>query len=204
MRDDADRERLRQLLPLLEKSLRHGLATVAFQDADVENLMRRLNAFYREQLGEPADSTELDTAAQAVPPMPASVEAFVIPEATGEEPQPEPPPTETTPETAAEVENEHLQMVKSLKVGTWVEFIGENDSSERAKLSWISPISGKYLFVNRRGLKVADKTAAQLAEELGRGATVVLEELPLFDRALDAIVERLRKNAPTAPPSTAQ
>jgi hypothetical protein len=59
-------------------------------------------------------------------------------------------------------------------------------------LSWISPISAKYLFVNRRGLKVCDKTVFALATEMRRGSTIVLEEVPLFDRALDAIVARLR------------
>jgi len=80
-----------------------------------------------------------------------------------------------------------------MKVGTWVEFTDANTSAkERAKLSWISPISSKYLFVNRKGLKVSDKTMFALAAEIRRGGAVVLEEVPLFDRALDAIVERLK------------
>ena len=48
-------------------------------------------------------------------------------------------------------------------------------------------------FVNRRGLKVCDKSVAALAVELRRGTAILLEEVPLFDRALDAIVERLRQ-----------
>ena len=71
-----------------------------------------------------------------------------------------------------------------MKVGMWVEFNNtDNGSKERAKLSWISPITGKYLFVNRKGLKVADKTVFALATEMRRGSTIVLEEVPLFDRA---------------------
>jgi hypothetical protein len=78
-------------------------------------------------------------------------------------------------------------------VGTWVEFTGaDGTTKERAKLSWISPISSKYLFVNRKGLKVADKTVQALAIEIRRGDAAILEEVPLFDRALDAIVERLK------------
>jgi len=50
--------------------------------------------------------------------------------------------------------------------------------------------------VNRKGLKVADKTVFALAAEMRRGATLVLEEVPLFDRALDAIVERLKASHP--------
>lgn len=188
---EAERERLRQLLPLLEKSLRHGLATMAFQDTDVESLMGQLNALYRRQLGTTGDAAPDTPEPPTAPPaIPDSMDVIARPEvAAGEE-------DDTTPaETATAVDEVHMQRVRALKVGDWLEFSpsGEEPAGQRAKLSWISPISGKYLFVNRRGLKVADKSAAQLAEEFARGAAIVLEELPLFDRALDAIVERLRK-----------
>ena len=56
--------------------------------------------------------------------------------------------------------------------------------------------------MNRRGLKVCDKTVFALAAELRRGSTIVLEEVPLFDRALDAIVAKLRHAADSAPPAS--
>ncbi len=182
---EAERERLRQLLPLLEKSLRHGLATVAFQDTDVESLMTRLNALYRVQLGE--TEVAVDNVAGADLPIPDSVETIARPEVIAE--------VEADEVEAAPADDDpDMERVRALKVGNWLEFsAGPGQSGERAKLSWISPISGKYLFVNRRGLKVADKTVAQLARELADGSAIVLEELPLFDRALDAIVERLRQ-----------
>jgi len=96
------------------------------------------------------------------------------------------------PEESYAEDDEFLKAAREVKVGTWLEFADEQGNRERAKLSWISPISAKYLFVNRRGLKVCDKTVFALAAELRRGSTIVLEEVPLFDRALDAIVARLR------------
>jgi hypothetical protein len=99
-------------------------------------------------------------------------------------------------EMSVDVDADTLQAVRDLKVGSWVEFVDDTGTRERAKLSWISPISGKYLFVNRRGLKVADRTAVQLASELLSGRAMILEEVPLFDRALDAIVDRLRNPQP--------
>ncbi|HET7266659.1 MAG TPA: DUF1631 family protein, partial [Oleiagrimonas sp.] len=198
-RNDAERERLRQLLPLLEKSLRHGLATVAFQDADVESLMTQLNALYRAQLGETTASDADAAAPHGAPlPIPDSVDTIASPEVAAGADAPEDADAEP------DEDDPNLARVRALQVGNWLEFgAGEDNTGERAKLSWISPISGKYLFVNRRGLKVGDKTAAQLAREFADGTTVVLEELPLFDRALDAIVERLRKtqgdNTPSQP-----
>ncbi len=203
IRTDAERDRLRQLLPLLEKSLRHGLATVAFQDSDVESLMRQLNTLYNGQLGLVAEAAAPQAGSDTEPmPIPDSMEAIATPETLQETEAAK--PAKPTPEDSPEV-----QRVRALKVGAWVEFEADTERPERAKLSWISPISGKYLFVNRRGLKVADKTLEQFASELAAGKTVVLEELPLFDRALDAIVERLRQSqeasgsTPAPPPSPA-
>ncbi|HVJ62508.1 MAG TPA: DUF1631 domain-containing protein, partial [Tahibacter sp.] len=47
----AERERLVAVLPQLEKTLRHGLATVAFDETDVRRLMQQLNVLYQALLG---------------------------------------------------------------------------------------------------------------------------------------------------------
>ena len=62
----------------------------------------------------------------------------------------------------------------------------------RAKLSWVSAITHRYLFVNQNGLKVAEMNVHEVALDLKNGKMRVLEENPLFDRALSAIVKRLR------------
>ncbi|MEO7148555.1 MAG: DUF1631 domain-containing protein [Rhodanobacteraceae bacterium] len=185
--DEGAREHLRALLPSLEKTLRQGLITVAFQEPDLRRLLDQLHDFWRRQLGGESTSPAAEAGAQIdeALPIPVSVESVVAEDLSG-------PAQEVQAEISVE-EAEWIQIVRNLKVGAWIEFAGEADARERAKLSWISPISGKYLFVNRRGLKVADRTAQQLAAELCDGRALVLEEVPLFDRALDAIVERLRQ-----------
>lgn len=220
---ESEITRLRALLPQLEKALRHGLATVAYHESDIRQLMGELSSFYKrlldgqkietktvkEVIAETASSnaaTAVDgaeSAAQgdAAATTPAAtqspVEEIVLGSAT----------IESETETPAEAEeDEFVKAVRAIKVGTWIEFTDESEQCERAKLSWISPISSKYLFVNRRGLKVCDKTVFGLAAELRRGSAVVLEEVPLFDRALDAIVARLRHTgdesaAPATPPA---
>lgn len=219
--NESEHTRLRALLPQLEKALRHGLATVAYHDSDVRQLMQELSQFYRRVLdgqkvetrsakeviaanlaptaasndGESAvDATNAATAASSQSP----VEEIVL--SSGAAPAETDAPAEPLTE-----EDEFVRAVRELKVGTWIEFVGADEQRERAKLSWISPISSKYLFVNRRGLKVCDKTVGALAAELRRGSAIVLEEVPLFDRALDAIVARLRSSneAPAASASGA-
>ncbi|HEY0180476.1 MAG TPA: DUF1631 domain-containing protein, partial [Dokdonella sp.] len=202
---ESELARLRALLPQLEKALRHGLATVAYHDSDIKQLMQELSAFYRRLLdGQPVETkTAKEVIAVAAAPEPDPAEAAAAPTVAAAAPAAATPspveeivlssaPAEAEPVEAYPEDDEFLRAVRELKVGTWIEFADESGNRERAKLSWISPISSKYLFVNRRGLKVCDKTVYALAAELRHGSAIVLEEVPLFDRALDAIVARLR------------
>jgi hypothetical protein len=195
---DAERTRLKGLLPPLEKNLRHGLATVAYHENDVKQLMHELNGFYSNMLSgdQPTSPRSGPAVDENGVPLLEIVSKAAATAAAVESPvqeivmggMEEPPP-----ETNYADDDECLKQAKDMKVGTWVEFTdADSGAKERAKLSWISPISSKYLFVNRKGLKVSDKTVFALAAEIRRGAAVILEEVPLFDRALDAIVERLK------------
>ncbi|HET9836015.1 MAG TPA: DUF1631 domain-containing protein [Rhodanobacteraceae bacterium] len=180
--DEQARTELREMLPVLETSLRHGLVTVAFQEPDLQQLFGELGDFWARQLGE-TTGPESGPSGAADTLLPVSAQVDPILEEDLEAPL----------ELAVSVNDvESVQAVRALKVGSWIEFADQAGTRERAKLSWISPISGKYLFVNRRGLKVADRSLQQLAAEMRDGRAFALEEVPLFDRALDAIVERLR------------
>ncbi|MGN6321425.1 MAG: DUF1631 domain-containing protein [Dyella sp.] len=180
---------LRQLLPGIERALRKGLANVAFQEADIEKLLAQLHNYYRHQLGESAQ-TPAQPAAEAAPaplPIPESIQPIAESVEDLEDPASAEPPADTvTPEV-----REQLEHVKALKPGTWLEFSGQEEHFERAKLSWISPMSGRYLFVNRRGLKVGDYSPYELATVMAEGRARVLASNALFDRAMDAIVDRL-------------
>jgi hypothetical protein len=198
---DAEKARLHALLPQLEKALRHGLGTVAYHEGDVRALMQELSQFYQGLLK--GESFELKTAQEVIASN-AVAEASSSEEGGTSSPEPaaQSPveevvmnPASIEPEVveSSDIDDASLEAARQMKVGSWIEFVDESGNRERAKLSWISPISSKYLFVNRRGLKVCDKTVNALANELRNGSAILLEEVPLFDRALDAIVERLRQ-----------
>lgn len=81
--------------------------------------------------------------------------------------------------------------VQELKRGTWVEFVQETGKKLRAKLSWISPLKGVYLFTNpgaNEALSIAPDALQQL---LQRGVARVIEESSLMDRAVDRMVHSL-------------
>jgi hypothetical protein len=193
--DPESRQKLRQMIPGIERALRMGLTNVAFQEHDIDRLLSQLHAYYRQQLGEVAETGETitvdeDTAMLAIPD---SIQPVIDRDAAQDENVGD--DTVVVPPDSPE-----WQQVQALQPGTWLEFSHVEEAMTRAKLSWISPMSGRYLFVNRRGLKVADYSPQELAALLIDGHARVLAANALFDRALSAIVGRLSQtDNPPAP-----
>ena len=95
----------------------------------------------------------------------------------------------------AEATDQFSQAVKKLKAGDWLEFRADEQQRLQARLSYISPLKGTYLFVNRQGERVGEYSLFQLAQELRAGRAVVLEDVPLIDRAMSSLVGALKKNS---------
>ena len=102
------------------------------------------------------------------------------------------------------VSDEYVEQAENLVVGTWLELTEEDGSSVRIKLSWKSDVSDAYIFVNRKGIKVAEMTLQGLAMLFRRKTAVVLEEIdvPIMDRALHSMVEALKKHKEATSGST--
>jgi hypothetical protein len=61
-----------------------------------------------------------------------------------------------------------------------------------ARLSWISPLRSKYLFTTRQRTRAIVVTPEDLAWQLGAGkANLIVEPVPLFDRAVSAALDTL-------------
>ncbi len=78
-----------------------------------------------------------------------------------------------------------------LKRGTWVEFIQTSGARVRAKLSWVSPLKGVYLFTNPGVGEALSISPEALRSQLSRGLARILEESSLVDRAVDRMVSSL-------------
>ena len=83
----------------------------------------------------------------------------------------------------------------NVEFGTWFEFV-EGNRSRVLKLSWFSPTTHNYMFVDNSGQRVAIKPLTLLASEMEQGlARIVTPEraTPLVDRALTAIYRVLQR-----------
>ncbi|MFC4258761.1 DUF1631 domain-containing protein [Marinobacter lacisalsi] len=154
----------------------------------------------------------------AAEPVPATnrTEPKPEPEARAAAPQtrqPEPEPkekTEPAPEPAAAPESSEpataepapsapeadpvwMEKAAGLRVGCWVEMPRDNGRL-RCKLAAIIRATGKYIFVNRNGAKVAEYLQSELAQTLSEGKITLLDDGLIFDRALESIIDNLRHN----------
>lgn len=87
-----------------------------------------------------------------------------------------------------------FQQVDKFAPGCWFE-ISTEGKEERCKLAAVIKVTGKFVFVNRSGVKVAEKTRMELAVELRSGAIQILNDGLLFDRALESVITNLRSKA---------
>lgn len=83
--------------------------------------------------------------------------------------------------------------IRSLVVGSWVEFYDPDGTAQPAKLSWVSPISSRLLFVNRRGLRVCAASAEELAVMMHDGKLGLREVDTAFERAMDQVLGKMRR-----------
>ncbi|MEQ8861420.1 MAG: DUF1631 domain-containing protein [Pseudomonadales bacterium] len=87
-----------------------------------------------------------------------------------------------------------VEKINRLSEGSWVEIQqAEGSAVLRCKLATIVRPGDRYVFVNRRGMKVAEKTRMELARELQDDRLVVLNDSQVFDRALQAVIGNLRQ-----------
>jgi hypothetical protein len=89
--------------------------------------------------------------------------------------------------------DQHLALVGNITQGSWFEMHGDDGQQYRCRLAAIIRATGKYIFVNRSGMKVSEETRMSLAQSLKSGRLHLLDDGMLFDRALEAVIGNLRK-----------
>lgn len=88
-----------------------------------------------------------------------------------------------------------IERIKQMPFGTWFEFeVNQQGERVRRKLCWFSPVTGRCLFLNARGVKAEERMIDQLARDMLRGNAKVAEAASenLIDRAWKGIVGMLK------------
>ncbi len=164
---EAGRHLLEQL-PGLLKALRDGLTSAAFDPFSTREFFVRLQALHVQ-------------APEGVDELIQVSEPFVLTSAS-------PDPFSDLPDNDPD-----LLKARELKVGGWVAFEENEATTLRCRLTAIMAQADTYIFTSRTGLKVLEKSAGQLASAFKRGVLHALDDGPLFERALAAVVSKLRQ-----------
>ena len=213
-----ERERLVRMLPGLLGALREGMTLISMREDDFQGFLTRLADRHAEVVNRAAARAATEAEPAAVDDDPLAESPLLGGGASGEDVAPVEENREITTATLhrlireedlgdieveeitlgeddtgpVQEEDAYLEMARRLEQGTWIEFRDDEGGSHRAKLTWISPISGNYLFTNRQGHKSADMTLQGLAAEFRRGSARIIEDVPLIDRAVSSLLDGLR------------
>jgi hypothetical protein len=189
----AQKARLTRLIPSLVRRLRAGIGALGAAGERVGDFFESLYRLHIDVLRPPTPAPA--PAAGKVPP--AAAAAAAHPAAIA------PPPTaaDTAPATAAtatafDPATVH-DFVTELALGTWLLF-NDGGKATPARLFWVSPLRTRYIFTTRGRSRAISLTPEELAWQLSRGhATLIVEPVPLFDRAVSAALDTLAAQAPT-------
>jgi hypothetical protein len=159
---------LLEQLPGLLKALRDGLTSAAFDPFSTREFFVRLQALHTHV---PPGADELMQV----------TEPFVL--------------STALPDPAADLAHDDpdLLRVLRLRVGGWVVFQQDQATCVRCRLTAIMAPANTYVFISRTGLKVLEKSTGQLALAFKAGMLHTLDDGPLFERALAAVVGQLRQ-----------
>jgi hypothetical protein len=171
----AQKARLAKMVPPLIRNLRAGGAAVKVGDDRMKPFLDAVFQLHMAAIKPEAPRTEGD---------PASAGAAEVVES----------------DTVQKIDNVH-DFVTEMVLGTWIGFKrGDSDAVVTARLSWVSPLRSKYIFTSRARSRAIVLTPEELAWRLGAGkATLLVEPVPLFDRAVSAALDSFgAKKAPEA------
>lgn len=202
--DENTRTDLLRAIPAIVDGLRKGLQTISWDPFATDNIIRDLELAHvdvfqrlvtsKAEVRQPEPQAVPDVEVPDRPAQVADVQetAAIAPEAVPA------PITEQGDADAgkSDVENSEaladwLAKADSLPVGSWVELL-TNGSRNRCKLAAFIKATGKFIFVNRNGAKVAEFQREDLARALAAGEISMLDDGLIFDRALESIIDNLR------------
>jgi hypothetical protein len=199
-RETEERKRLVAMLRNLLKRLQGGLVNIRWEPGGREQFMTNLVEAHAAAVKPSLAAAPMPTTAVAEAAAAAAEEAAAKGDvetaakarklAEAMAPAPAPPPPEPPPEVP---QDRFAEIAATLDRGMWVEFEGEDGQLAFAKLAWVSPLRGTYLFTNRQGQKAVSLSADELAERFRNDRARLVEAEPLVDRAFNSMMATLEE-----------
>ncbi len=191
--EPAERQRLLTEIPRLLQELRGGLNAILYNPMEMTRFFRELEKVHLKALAAPGRARPEPAPEQTRPADPAPLARTAPPPVPEVPPRAAPQPEPASGEPLDEEQQRIQERLGRIPVGTWFQFRDDPSGDLRARLSARLGGGRRYIFVNRSGFKMADRTAERLAEDLQAGRVVVLDDDALFDKALETVISNLRE-----------
>ena len=191
----AQKARLTRLIPSLIRRLRAGIAGVPAASDRAHGFFESLYRLHIAVLRPGDKAPAVPAVTSATTPLRPAVPAAAAAAGASEPPKQEAVvAADKAPFDPASVHDYANEMV----VGTWVQFRSA-DGDTPARLFWVSPLRTRYVFTTRQHGRAISLTPDELARQLNAGqASVIVEPVPLFDRAVSAALDTLAATARAA------
>ncbi|MEQ7418491.1 DUF1631 domain-containing protein [Xanthomonas campestris pv. campestris] len=92
---------------------------------------------------------------------------------------------------AQSIDSADAERFRAMDIGTWLDFVDKDGKVQAGKLSWVSPISSRLLFVNRRGVRFCVASPEELAVMVRLGRLREHINDGAFDSAMQGVIDRL-------------
>ncbi len=211
----GDRKRLETVNPRLLNNLKKALRIAQIDADEVNSLITRLQEVQEKTFAFEEQETAVESTLELsmLDESAAVVSIEIVEEATPSDSNDSAndtdptddsePNTSLSTEAPEQKEQEEISalseddpifdQVDALSVGIWVEFIGvDSEQPIRCKLAARINAIDKFIFVNRQGVKVVEKTRTGLAQEIFDGTVKIISDGLLFSRALESVIGDLR------------
>jgi uncharacterized protein DUF1631 len=140
-----------------------------------------LLATLRENAGKPAAVASITQIAPAPAPTTTS--------------KPVGPLSEEELSETVDFDNVTAEYFSRLPVGTWLDFIDKDNRVQAGKLSWVSPISSRLLFVTRSGARIAVASPQELAVMVKLQRLRLHRDDDAFYSAMQGVIDQLEPAA---------
>ncbi|AOY88102.1 hypothetical protein BKP64_07925 [Marinobacter salinus] len=191
---DSTRSDLLRAIPSIVDELRKALLEISWDPFATDSAIRDLELVHVDVFQRLVTETGR-SAAPVEEPTSTPEEPVGKAEEPEDIPEPAVPETVDTPsvESTETVPREWLDRADNLRVGSWVE-LSRDGGKVRCKLAAFIKATGKYIFVNRSGAKVAEYHRHELGSAMAAGDISMLDDGLIFDRALESIIDNLRSS----------
>lgn len=183
----AHRDKLLADLPTILDKLRTGLNQIGYNPYELKEQLQGLEQVHLERLKKAGGSaasaqTSVETVHdEPVPEVDLDALDASLAESLGE-----------TPAASGKELEEAERRLTRLQLGTWVELQQNDGKPLRCRLAAVIASTGRHIFVNRAGMKVAELEKDDMVRKLATDQLSMLDDSMLFDRALESVISNLR------------